>query len=146
LHKPLVSTGKFTYDQSKGVIWKTLTPVPSLLLVNDNHLLSGQGEQAVPPAFARVFKALLGGKLISLTEDFDILDKDQKNSWQLQLTPKDELLKKIIRSIVLTGTSELRFLELQEVSGNLTRINFSEITHPERLNSEQQSDFERLSP
>ncbi|MGZ5008868.1 MAG: outer membrane lipoprotein carrier protein LolA, partial [Methylobacter sp.] len=27
LHKPLISTGTFTYDQNKGVIWKTLTPV-----------------------------------------------------------------------------------------------------------------------
>ncbi|MDD1611226.1 MAG: outer membrane lipoprotein carrier protein LolA, partial [Methylococcaceae bacterium] len=41
LRKPLISTGSFTYSQSKGVIWKTLTPIPSLLLVNDAHLLTG---------------------------------------------------------------------------------------------------------
>ncbi len=35
LPKPLISTGTFTYHQTKGVIWKTVTPVPSLLLVND---------------------------------------------------------------------------------------------------------------
>jgi hypothetical protein len=32
LRKPLIATGAFTYHQSKGVIWKTLTPVVSLLL------------------------------------------------------------------------------------------------------------------
>ncbi len=146
LRKPLISTGTFTYHQSKGVIWKTLTPMPSLLLVNEAHLVTGQGEQAVPPAFGNVFKALLGGELNRLTESFDITGKEQKSSWQLQLTPKDELLKKVISTILLTGDTELRQLELQEVNGNLTRIGFTQITHPDHLSSEQQSDFERLSP
>jgi len=146
LRKPLISTGTFTYDQNKGVIWKTITPIPSILLVNDAHLLTGEGEQALPPAFGRVFKALLGGEINRLSEGFAITGKDQKSSWQLLLTPKDELLKKVISTVVLTGDSELRRLELYEVNGNLTRIQFSEITHPDRLSNEQQAEFERLSP
>jgi Outer membrane lipoprotein carrier protein LolA-like len=146
LRKPLLSRGTFTYDQGKGVIWKTLTPIPSTLLFNDGHLLTSQGEQAVPPAFGRVFKALLGGEISRLGEGFAIIGKEQKSSWQLLLTPKDELLKKVISTVVLTGDAELRLLELLEVNGNMTRIRFSEIIHPERLSGEQQSDFERLSP
>jgi len=146
LRKPLLSTGSFTYSQSKGVIWKTLTPIPSLLLVNEAHLLTGQGEQAVPPAFGNVFKAMLGGDLQQLSEGFVITGEAKKSAWRLQLTPKDELLKKIISSMVLSGDTELRVLEMQEVNGNQTRINFANITHPEQLTSEQQADFERLSP
>ena len=146
LRKPLISTGTFTYHQSKGVIWKTLTPIPSLLLVNDSHLVTGQGEQAVPAAFGNVFKALLGGELNRLSEGFDITGKEQKTSWHLQLTPKDTLLKKVINTILLTGDTDLRTLEIQEVTGNQTRISFSNITHPDHLSNEQQSDFERLSP
>jgi Outer membrane lipoprotein carrier protein LolA-like len=146
LRKPLLSTGAFTYNQRQGVIWKTLTPIPSILLVNDAHLLTVQGEQAIPPAFGRVFKTLLGGELNRLSEGFNITGKEQKTSWQLQLTPKDELLKKIISNIVLAGDTELRTLEIQEVTGNLTRINFGQIIHSDRLSSEQQADFERLSP
>jgi len=146
LRKPLISTGTFTYDQNKGVIWKTITPIPSILLVNDAHLLIGEGEQALPPAFGRVFKALLGGELNRLSEGFEIIGKEQKTSWQLQLTPKDELLKKAIKSITLSGDSELRQLELNELNSNLTIIKFSEITHPDRLSNEQQAEFERLSP
>lgn len=146
LRKPLLSSGTFTYDQHKGVIWKTISPIPSLLLVNDEHLLTAQGEQALPPAFGRVFKAVLGGELNRLVEDFEILGKERKTSWQLQLTPKDELLKKVIKAIMLSGDSELQLLELQEANTNLTRIQFSEITHPDRLSNEQQAEFERLSP
>ena len=146
LRKPLLSTGTFTYHQSQGVIWKTLTPVPSLLLVNESRLLTGQGEQAVPAAFGRVFKAMLGGELERLAEGFTITGEEQQTSWRLQLKPKDELLQKIINAIVLTGDTELRWLEIQETGGNLTRISFDNITHPDHLSPEQQADFERLSP
>ena len=146
LRKPLISTGTFTYHQSKGVIWKTLTPVASLLLVNDTRLLTGQGEQAVPAAFGKVFKAMLGGDLNQLTDGFSITGSDQKLAWQLELKPKDELLKKIISSIVLSGDKELRLLEIQETGGNITRIKFDQITHPTQLTSEQETDFEHLSP
>lgn len=146
LHKPLISTGMFTYHQSKGVIWKTLTPVASLLLVNESKLLTGQGEQAVPAAFGKVFKAILGGDISALTEGFEITGTDQKTSWQLELTPKDDMLKKVIITMVLSGDTELRELEIREAGGNITHITFNNITHPEQLTGEQEADFERLSP
>jgi len=146
LRKPLISTGTFTYHQSKGVIWKTLTPIPSLLLVNESHLLTGQGEQAVPAAFGKVFKAMLGGDLNQLTEGFLIKGENKKPTWQLQLKPKDELLQKVISTILLTGDTELRVLEIQEVTGNLTRISFTQVTHPAHILPEQEADFEHLSP
>jgi outer membrane lipoprotein-sorting protein len=146
LRKPLISTGTFTYHQSKGVIWKTLTPVASLLLVNDTRLLTGQGEQAVPEAFGKVFKAMLGGDLDELSEGFSITGADQKPFWHLELKPKDELLKKIISSILLSGDNELRFLEIKEAGGNITLIKFAKITHPRQLTTEQEADFEHLSP
>ncbi len=146
LSKPLMSSGLFTYDQSKGVIWQTLAPVPSLLLVNESQLISGQGEQNVPAAFGKVFKAMLGGDLHELTEGFLMTGENIKSTWHLQLTPTDKFLQKIINTITLSGDSELRTLELQEVTGNFTRISFTQITHPNQLSTEQEADFERLSP
>ena len=146
LRKPLISRGKFTYHQTKGVIWKTLTPVPSLLLVNESRLLTTQGELAVPAAFGKVFKAMLGGDLKELTDGFSISGTDQKSHWQTVLNPKDELLKKIISSMVLSGDNELRSLEIKEAGGNVTLIIFAQITHPARLTPEQEADFEHLSP
>jgi len=146
LRKPLQSKGTFTYHQSKGVIWKTLSPVASLLLVNDTRLLTGQGEQAVPAALSKVFKAMLGGDLNQLSDGFSITGAAQEASWRLALTPKDELLKKIIGSMVLSGDNELRLLEIQEAGGNMTRITFSQITHPTQLTRQQEADFEHISP
>lgn len=146
LSRPLMSSGLFTYDQSKGVMWKTLDPLPSLLLVNESQLITGQGEQNVPAAFGKVFKAMLGGDLNELTEGFLMTGENKDNAWQLQLTPTDQFLQKIISTITLSGDSELRTLELQEVTGNFTRIGFTQITHPNQLSTEQQADFENLSP
>lgn len=146
LHKPLISTGSFTYHQSKGVIWQTLTPVVSVLLVNESKMLTGQGEQAVPAAFGKVFKAMLGGDLAGLTGGFSVTGIDQKIAWQLELTPKDEMLKLIISIMVLSGDTELRWLEIRETGGNVTSITFDNITHPAQLTDEQTADFERLSP
>lgn len=146
LRKPLLSTGTFTYHQSKGVIWKTQTPVVSLLLVSESKLLTGQGEQSVPAAFGKVFKAMLGGDLAALSEGFALTASDQKTAWQLVLTPKDEMLKSVIGSMILSGDTELRQLEIRETGGNITLISFDNITHPAQLSAEQQADFERLSP
>jgi outer membrane lipoprotein-sorting protein len=146
LRKPLISTGSFTYHQTKGVIWKTLTPVPSLLLVNESRLLTTQGELSVPAAFGKVFNAMLGGDLNELSDGFSMSGTAQKSSWQIVLKPKDELLKKIISSMVLSGDNELRLLEILEAGGNITRITFSGITHPTQLTTEQEADFEHLSP
>jgi outer membrane lipoprotein-sorting protein len=146
LRKPLISKGSFTYHQTKGVIWKTQTPVPSLLLVNDAHLLTTQGELEVPAAFGKVFKAMLGGDLNQLNDGFLLSGSDQKTAWQIELKPKDEQLKKIISSITLSGDNELRVLEIQEAGGNISQIKFDKITHPTQLTSEQEADFEHLSP
>jgi outer membrane lipoprotein-sorting protein len=146
LRKPLISTGTFTYHESQGIIWKTLSPVTSLLLVNDARLLTSQGELAVPAAFGQVFKAMLGGDLKQLTDGFTLSGSDQKPYWQLALKPKDVLLQKMIDAIVLSGDNELRTLEIQETGGNKTRITFTQITHPTQLDSEQAADFEHLSP
>ena len=114
--------------------------------MNDTRLLTAQGELAVPAAFGKVFKAMLGGDLNQLSDGFSITGSDQKTAWQLELKPKDELLKKIISSIVLSGDNELRLLEIQEAGGNITHIKFDKITHPTQLTSEQEADFEHLSP
>ncbi|MCX7098137.1 MAG: outer membrane lipoprotein carrier protein LolA [Methylococcales bacterium] len=146
LRKPLLSTGTFIYHQQKGVIWQTLSPVPSLLLVNDTKLLTSEGELAVPAAFGQVFKAMLGGDFKQLAEGFSMAGGGQKSAWHLELIPNDALLKKLISAMVLAGDTELRSLEIQEAGGNTTRITFTHISHPTLLPPGQEANFERLSP
>jgi hypothetical protein len=145
LKNPLISTGVFIYHQSRGVIWRTLTPVSSVLLVNQTRLLTEQGEQALPPAFGRVFTAMFGGDLQAMNEGFDISGTNDKTAWKLQLKPKDALLQKVIVGMQLTGEKELQQIDIEEANGNFSRITFEHIIHPETLTPAQEADFERLS-
>lgn len=146
LTKPLISKGSFFYHQQYGVIWQTDTPVKSMVVMNESSLLSGAEQQAIPPVFGRIFKMLLGGEITQLSEQFTVTGQHHEASWALQLIPNDELLKKAIQSIKINGDSEVREWELQETGGNISLIRFSEISHPDRLSSQQQSDFDKLSP
>jgi len=146
LHKPLLSSGEFTYDQNKGVIWKTLKPIKSLLLVNGSKLLTGNAQQALPAAFGKVFTALLGNNFEQLQDAFLMTVLGPPAHWQIQLTPKDALLKKMITKMILIGDTELRSLEISETTGNTSQIRFENISHPLVLTPEQVTDFERLSP
>ena len=124
LSKPLVSQGEFVFWQEHGVLWKTLSPVASTLLINNSRLLSNHGEQAIPVSFGRIFPALLGGDWTKLQADFNLNATLQTESWQIELVPKDPLLAKAIASLHLGGDSELRQLEIHEVSGNQSIIRF----------------------
>jgi hypothetical protein len=146
LRKPLISAGTFIYDKSRGIAWKTLSPVPSLLLISDTRLWTEQGEQPVPAAFGRVFQAMLGADLAQLATAFDITGSARKTAWQVSLVPKDEMLKAVISRIQLSGDEELRMLEIFESNGNISTLRFQNIVHPDRLTAGEEADFAHLSP
>lgn len=146
LNKPLLSSGEFVYWQRGGVIWKTLEPVTSTLLVGDERMVSDQGEQALPPSFGRLIPALLGGELAQLREDFEIRGELHAEAWRLQFVPKDPVVAKAIAEVSLSGDSDLRGLEIHEVGGNQSSIVFEQINHPPQLTPDQAAEFERLSP
>jgi hypothetical protein len=146
LRKPLISNGTFIYDKSRGIAWKTLSPVPSLLLISDTRLWTAQGEQPVPAAFGKVFQAMLGADLAQLAETFEIAGAARKTSWRVSLVPKDEMLKKVISRMQLSGDHELRLLEIFETNGNSSTLHFQNISHPDRLTAGEEADFAHLSP
>ena len=146
LRKPFISDGEFIYRRQRGVLWKTLSPLPSVLLVNDSRMQNDQQEQTLPPRLGRIFQALIGGELSHLAEDFSIVAEVREPGWELRLEPREETFRKIVRSLTLTGDADIKSLKIEETNGNLTLINFSEISHPGQLNSQQQADFDRLSP
>ncbi|WAK02118.1 outer membrane lipoprotein carrier protein LolA [Methylobacter sp. YRD-M1] len=146
LRKPLISNGTFIYDKSRGIAWKTLSPVPSLLLISDTRLWTEQGEQPVPAAFGKVFQAMLGADLSQLATAFDITGTVRKIAWQVSLVPKDEMMKKVISRMQLSGDHELRMLEIFESNGNSSTLHFQNIIHPDRLTAGEEADFAHLSP
>ncbi|MDT4331287.1 outer membrane lipoprotein carrier protein LolA [Methylomonas sp. MED-D] len=146
LQQPLVSEGEFVYAQSGGVIWNTVSPVASTVLIGGDRMVSEQGEQALPPSFGQLIPALLGGDFARLRTDFEIQGSVQARSWRLQFLPKDPLLAKIVAELVLSGDSDLRGFDILESGGNRSSTVFEQISHPAQLTPAQAAEFERLSP
>lgn len=146
LRKPLLSEGEFIYSRGRGIIWKTLSPVASVLFMNQKRLLLDQTEQVLPPQFGRIFQALLGGEVESLVNDFNIRAEEKKSNWHVHMSPKDEMMQKIVRAMELSGDTEVRSLDVEEVSGNVTKISFHGIAHSNQLTSGQLAEFARFPP
>lgn len=146
LQKPLITKGNFIYQNQRGLLWKTTSPLTSSLLITPKQIYSQQGTQAIPDSFGRLLPALLSADWQQLATDFEIKATQDGQNWQLLLLPKAALLAKAISQILLKGSQTLNSLEITETSGNSSLIRFAEISHPAQLSAEQISEFESLSP
>ena len=130
----LVSSGHFQFNAEKGVLWKVESPISSELRLTRESLTSHNGDQLtmdlradqqpVVKILAELFYALLGAQW-QLLEGYFIIDtKIMDDSWQMDLTPRNNIVAKIAEHIELQGGSQLQQITLSEQSGDQTRIKF----------------------
>lgn len=133
LPKPLFSKGVFSYEEASGLDWLTQTPIVSRLVFNDqgirqdvegNTVWEIDGMQPAVLSITRVMTGVLSGNWPVLNEYFEISGKADKNSWQLTLTPKDEVITQLITSLSVSGEKSLKNLTLFEANGDRTEISF----------------------
>lgn len=152
LKKPLISQGRFIFDQTQGLIWQQTTPFESLLILKDKQLIQrdSQGRVQISKADAsssaaamgevlpNLIRAMLSGDINGLSENFELhfVSPVSANSvspdngqWQLGLTPKDPIMQKAIAHMVLEGSDSLKALVLLSAAPNvtpqdMTRIDF----------------------
>lgn len=134
LPKPLLSKGVFSYDKESGLDWLTQTPIVSRLVFNDqgirqdvegNTVWEIDGMQPAVLSITRVMTGVLSGNWPVLNEYFDISGKAESASWQLTMTPKDEVIAQLISSLKVSGKQTLKNLILFEANGDRTEITFA---------------------
>jgi len=134
LPKPLLSKGVFSYEESSGLDWLTQTPIVSRLVFNDqgirqdvegNTVWEIDGMQPAVLSITRVMTGVLSGNWPVLSEYFEISGKVDSKSWQLNLTPKDEVITQLITSLQVSGDNTLQTLILFEANGDRTEISFT---------------------
>lgn len=155
LKKPLISQGRFIFDQTQGLIWQQTTPFESLLILKDKQLIQrdSQGRVQVNQAdtnssaaamgdvLPNLVRAMLSGDISGLSKNFELHFVSAANTnsvpsdngqWQLGLTPKDPIMQKAIAHMVLAGSDSLKSLVLlsqnpSDTAQDITRIDFSEL-------------------
>ena len=149
LNRPLRSSGELIFFPGKGLYRKLQTPFAQEVLITPEAIhqrdQSGRVEKLAleklpaAKAFVEAFLAVFSGSWAALHSHFQMYFSSDSHRWQLGLTPKHNVMNKLISCIVLEGEKEyLVTLSVQETNGDLTSDQFRE---PRILTDEQWADY-----
>ncbi|HEY7866940.1 MAG TPA: outer membrane lipoprotein carrier protein LolA [Psychromonas sp.] len=152
-NQPLLSTGHFLLHHEHGLVWAQVEPFPvSLVLVKDklSQQFAGQPAEVIQAKdnpmvfyFSHLFLSLFKGDVAALSEQFTIKVSENEQSWQLLLTPKSPPLNKIFASISILGDKFIEQLQLTELNGDISLIEFNQQqTQPVQLSDEELRAFQ----
>lgn len=136
---PLTSNGRFSFVQGKEVIWETLVPVQSRLMLTSGGISFAdgdsdvKGEQKTPPQaqqagaeiVAKIFMGVIAGELDSLQDYFTLTAEGSAGDWHIQLVPRSSNLSAYITRIELRGGEFTEHLDIIEANGDKTYIVFT---------------------
>lgn len=165
--QPLTSQGTFLLDKSNGLLWTQATPFPVSLVLTDNKLSQRFAEQPAkiitdkenPMAFyfSHIFLSVFHGDTQKLQEQFSLdfepatttnTDESanassQDTLWTLTLKPKSAPMNAVFEAITLQGKNDIERIELREIRGDSTVIEFSQLSHlPEVLSDAEAQQFQ----
>ncbi|CAH7175625.1 putative transmembrane protein [Vibrio chagasii] len=159
--QPLTSQGTFLLDKSSGLLWTQTTPFPVNLVLTDNKLSQRFADQPAkiitdkenPMAFyfSHIFLSVFHGDTQKLQEQFSLsfqpatVQSSDHNtgSWTLTLKPKSAPMNAVFEAITLQGNGDIERIELKEIRGDSTVIEFSQLSHqPEVLSDAEAQQFQ----
>jgi outer membrane lipoprotein-sorting protein len=152
---PLRSQGRFVLAQEHGVIWTTLKPFPSEVVVTRDRILSRQRDgssrveldarqQPAMRSVNAIMFALMSGDAQALSAQFTVtVEALPNNGWRMQLAPRSAMLAKVFTGLKLSGDRYVREVEITEANQDVTRIHFTAMSEtPAALSAEEGSRFE----
>ncbi|CDU14973.1 LolA family protein [Vibrio coralliirubri] len=161
--QPLTSQGTFLLDKSSGLLWTQTTPFPVSLVLTDNKLSQRFSDQPAkiitdkenPMAFyfSHIFLSVFHGDTQKLQEQFALDfepatvtssdENTENNSWTLTLKPKNAPMNAVFEAITLQGQNDIERIELREIRGDNTVIEFTQLSHlPEVLSDAEAQQFQ----
>lgn len=135
--KPLVSNGRFCVVADRGVLWRTLHPLPITVRLTRDEIVYLREDRVVrrldakqEPAVRMIgdlLAALLAGDLGQIEELFEFDGTIDDHSWKVTLKALEPNLAKAISNVALEGGAYVKDITISEAGGDRTRIVFSEI-------------------
>lgn len=108
LENELDSSGYF-HRRPDGLVWQTLTPVESRVLLSPDNPELSPGMRALLP----VLSGLLEGDWSELREHFDIELNGEMQAWQAELKPRDKRVAEHLDHIALEGGVRIDSMGIQ---------------------------------
>lgn len=130
---PLVSTGTLLFRRPGRLEKVTEAPAPETLVVEGNQVVLTIGNEpprVVPPgaapgldAMIDAFRAPLAGDLPALQRAFGVAGTGSPAAWQLDLTPTDPAVARLLRHVTVAGGGDqVRRITVTQANGDTQDI------------------------
>lgn len=151
---PLRSQGQFVLAQDRGVIWRTLKPFPSDVVLTRERILSRQADGSVKvevdgrqqPALRAInamMFALMSGDVQAMAASFEVrAELLPDNGWRLYLTPRSPMLARAFASLQLEGDRYVRRVEIEEANHDRTRLAFDNFRLAPPLDADEERSLD----
>lgn len=155
VNRSMKSSGTFIFSLD-GIMWKTEKPFPSTMVVGMTSVkqtLANGKETVIDASSNQIFtsisttlSAMFSGNSDVLQNNFDVDFNFSGSDWTAVLSPKDNMVKKILTSLSISGkatstSADLNSIVMKESSGDTITYNFSNQKYPKELNADEKSYF-----
>ena len=151
LNRSLKSSGNILIAAQLGMVWDTVRPFPSTLVLGRDFLIQSRpgGQRTVLSAggnetflrLADVISAVFSGNAQSLVDNFEVYYSGNTASWELALIPLDKAIGAFIQRIIMKGGEVIRSIEMTEQNGDSIYYLLSNHSFPAELNADEQALF-----
>jgi len=157
LNRSLKSSGNFIIAAGLGMVWDTVKPFPSTLVLGKDYLIQSRpnGQKTVLSAqgnetflrMAEVISAVFSGNSQGLMDNFMVYYSGNGGianadaAWELGLSPRDTAIGAFAEKIIMKGDAAIRSILIYERNGDMIKYVLSNHNYPAELNVNEKALF-----
>ena len=151
LNRSLKSSGNFIIAAGFGMVWDTVRPFPSTLVLGKDYIIQSRpgGQRNVISAhgnetfirLADVISTVFTGNARGLIDNFEVYYRERNASWEMALIPLDRAINAFASTIMMTGDTIIRSIHITEQNNDTIKYILSDQNFPETLNANENALF-----
>jgi len=149
--RSLMSSGDFIISVEQGIVWETLQPFPSTMIMGKDFImqsrpdgrksvLGNQGNETFTH-MSDVISSVFSGQSQKLLENFEVYFSGSVINWNMGLLPRDSVFASFVMKITMTGDSAIRSIRIFEQNGDVITYKLSNLSYPTVLNDHEKAFF-----
>lgn len=155
--RSLNSSGNFIIAAEHGMVWETLQPFPSTMIMGSDFMLQSRpdGQMSVMNAqgnetfiqMAGIISAVFSGNSNGLLENFEVFFFDNISNWNIGLLPRNSMIASFASRITMSGNTTsggyalIRSIRIFEQNGDVITYTLSNHNYPAELSSHERAFF-----
>ena len=151
LERTLKSSGNFIIAANMGMVWDTVKPFPSTLVLGGDFMIQSRpgGQKTVLSAqgnetflrMADVISAVFSGNAQKLLDSFAVYYSGGTAAWEIGLTPLDKTINSFAEKIIMKGDTVIRSIHIYEQNGDTIQYILSNHRYPAELDAHEKALF-----